>query len=176
MFLYGRLILLRLQYNPHYDIVVNKDVVAFIYKSNACHSYNVIYINGQKVKVATIDTMLSFYLIFIYANRPYYDENRLLCMSEYLFKVQLKNRLQQKGLLRRFSVMCYGKQKTLEDIRSEKANIFKELKEKKIKKGTGEYNVHFLRYIPSESKQKLNKSITAKGKIKSKKSRRLRKR
>ena len=88
-------------------------MIAFIYKTNACHSYNIIYINNQKIKVATIDTMLSFYLIFIYANRPYYDDNRLLCMAEYLFEVQLKNRLEQKGLLKRFSILCYGKQKTL---------------------------------------------------------------
>ena len=34
---------------------------------------------------------------------------------EYLFKVQAKNRLQQKGLLRRFSINCYGKQKIMEE-------------------------------------------------------------
>ena len=44
--------------------------------------------------------------------------------NEYLFKVQLKNRLQQKGLLKRFTVQCYGKQKTLEDIREEKSKIY----------------------------------------------------
>ena len=35
------------------------------------------------------------YLAFIYANKPYYDEGRILCMSQYLFDVQ-KNRLEQK--------------------------------------------------------------------------------
>ena len=134
----------------HYEIIVNKDVIAYIYKANACHSYNNIYINGDKIKVASIDTMLSFYLIFIYANRPYYDENRLLCMSEYLFKVQLKNRLQQKGLLRRFSVNCYGKQKTLEDIRGHKAKKHKELSDNNIKPGSKLYDMYFLRYIPKE--------------------------
>ena len=96
--------------------------------------------------------MLYFYLIFIYANRPYFDINRLLCMSEYLFKVQLKNRLEQKGLLRRFSTNCYGKQTTLEDIRSYKSKKFKKFKEKGIKKGTLEYQKHFLRYVPDEEK------------------------
>ena len=115
------------------------DVLCYIYNTNSCHSFNIIYINGEKLKVATIDTMLSFYLIFIYVNRPYYDVNRLLCMSEYLFKVQLKNRLQQKGLLRRFTTNCYGKQNTLEDIRAYKSKKFKELKEKGVKKGSIEY-------------------------------------
>uniref|UniRef100_A0A6C0H490 Poly(A) polymerase catalytic subunit domain-containing protein n=1 Tax=viral metagenome TaxID=1070528 RepID=A0A6C0H490_9ZZZZ len=134
----------------HYEIIVNNDVIAFIYKPLACHSYNLININGQKIKVATIDTILSFYLIFIYANRPYYDENRLLCIAEYLFKVQLKNRLQQKGLLRRFSVLCYGKQKTLEDMREEKAKLYAQIRTKEISRNSKLYNLNFFRYIPKE--------------------------
>jgi hypothetical protein len=134
----------------HYEIIVNNDVIAFIYKPNACHSYNLININGQKIKVASIDTILSFYLIFIYANRPYYNENRLLCIAEYLFKVQLKNRLQQKGLLRRFSVLCYGKQKTLEDMREEKSKLYAKIKTKEILRDSKIYNINFFRYIPKE--------------------------
>ena len=134
----------------HYEIVVNKDVIAFIYKSTACHNYNIIAINGQKIKVATIDTILSFYLIFIYANRPYYDENRLLCIAEYLFKVQLNNRLQQKGLLRRFSVLCYGKQQTLEDMKEEKSKIYSLVKDNIISRDSKLYNSNFFRYIPKE--------------------------
>ena len=108
--------------------------------------------------------MLYFYLIFIYADRPYFDENRLLCMSEYLFKVQLKNRLEQKGLLKRFSVNCIGKQKTLEDIRAEKANKFKDLIEKGFNKGTKEYETHFLRYVPFENDKKNLEEIENKNK------------
>ena len=134
----------------HYEILVNKDTIALIYKADSCHSYNNIYINNQKIKIATIDTILSFYLIFIYGDRPYFDVDRLLCMSEYLFKVQLKNRLQQKGLLKRFTINCFGKQETLEDIRAKKGQKFKELFEKGIKKGSRLYQENFLRYIPIE--------------------------
>jgi hypothetical protein len=142
----------------HYEVIVNNDVIAFIYKPTACHSYNVININGQKIKVASIDTILSFYLIFIYANRPYYDENRLLCIAEYLFKVQLKNRLQQKGLLRRFSVLCYGKQKTLEDMREEKAKLYAKIKTNEVSRNSKLYNMNFFRYIPKEDYDIKNKS------------------
>ena len=142
----------------HYEIIVNNDVIAFIYKPTACHSYNLITLNGQQIKVATIDTILSFYLIFIYANRPYYDENRLLCIAEYLFKVQLKNRLQQKGLLRRFSVLCYGKQKTLEDMREEKAKLYAQFKGNKDLRKSKLYNMNFFRYIPKEDYKSINKS------------------
>jgi hypothetical protein len=141
---------------PHYEIKVGKDTVAFIYKPLACHSYNVIKDSGHEVKIATIDTMLSFWLAFLYANRPYYDKDRILCMSKYLFDVQEKNRLAQKGLLKRFSINCMGHQETVEEMRAEKADKFNELKNKKGE----EYEEWFLRYRPSDAKP--NKPITSK--------------
>jgi len=72
-------------------------------------------------------------------------------MCEFLFKVQQKNRLEQKGLLKRFSIKCYGKQSTLGDMREEKAKKYHELKEKR---GSKEWNEWFLRYIPNEIEEK----------------------
>ena len=106
-------------------------------------------IDKRKIRIATLDTMLSLYLAFIYSNKPYYNVNRILCMSQYLFKVQQKNRLKQKGLLRRFSIDCYGEQDTKEKMRAEKLHKYKELKNKRK---TKEYEWWFLRYIPSQSK------------------------
>jgi hypothetical protein len=135
----------------HYEIVVDKDSVAFVYKPIACHSYNVININSQKVKVATIDTMLNFYLAFLYADREYYNEfaDRTLCMAKFLFDVQQKNRLEQKGLLRRFSITCYGHQESVEEMREHKNKIYRELKSKK---GTKEFDEWFLNYKPAVKK------------------------
>lgn len=135
---------------PHYEIQVGKDTIAFIYQPLACHSYNIVKDGGYDVKVATIDTMLSFWLAFLYANRPYYDKDRILCMSKYLFDVQEKNRLAQKGLLRRFSINCMGHQETVEEMRAEKAEKFNELKDKK---NSEEYEEWFLRYRPTEFKK-----------------------
>lgn len=143
---------------PHYEIKVGNDSIAFVYEPLACHSYNIIKIDGNPIKIATIDTMLSFYLAFVYANRPYYDPERLLCMSQYLFKVQQKNRLKQKGLLRRFSISCYGEQPTLESMRQEKTSKFEELKDKKNSK---EYEEWFLKYIPATYKKKPIKNVKA---------------
>lgn len=139
---------------PHYDITVGEDTVAFIYEPLACHSYNVIRIKGRKINVATIDTMLSFYLAFLYADRAYYDHDRIYCMAQYLFSVQSRNRLQQKGVLKRFSLQCIGKQPTLEDMRNEKSKKFEQLK---TNRGTKEYEEWFLRYAPGE-KDKDNKA------------------
>ena len=136
---------------PNYEIKVGKDTVAFIYEPLACHSYNIVKDQGYDVKIATIDTMLSFWLAFLYANRPYYDKDRILCMSKYLFDVQEKNRLAQKGLLRRFSINCMGHQETVEEMRAEKAEKYNELKDKKK---DVEYEEWFLRYRPAEQKNK----------------------
>jgi hypothetical protein len=137
----------------HYEILIGSDTVVFIYKPIACHSYNIININGQKVKIATIDTMLSFYLAFLYTDKPYYNQflDRILCMSKFLFDVQQKNRLQQKGLLKRFSITCYGHQESVEEMRAEKAEKYKLLKQKNDKK---EFEEWFLNYKPDDYKNK----------------------
>jgi hypothetical protein len=153
---------------PHYEISIGKDTVAFIYKPLACHSYNVIRLGGKKVKVATIDTMLSFYLAFLFADRPYYDHERLICMSQYLFSVQARNRLEQKGVLRRFSISCYGKQETLEEMRAEKTKLYEELYKKR---GSKKWDEVFLKYNPNEDnkKKKGKKKTKSKAKRKQKK-------
>jgi hypothetical protein len=152
---------------PHFEIKVGKDTVVFIYQPLACHSYNIIKDNGYDVKVATIDTMLSFWLAFLFANRPYYDKDRILCMSNYLFDVQEKNRLAQKGLLKRFSLNCMGHQETVEEMRAEKAEKYNELKDKKNDK---EYEEWFLRYRPTDTKDTkvTNKSIRKKSRSRQK--------
>ena len=131
-----------------YEVKVGKDIIANIYATIGCHSYNTIDDGEKEIKVATIDTMLSFYLAFLYgydlfSAKKYSD--RMLCMAQFLFDVQEKNRLSQKGLLRRFSITCYGHQESLEEIRSEKAEKMKKLREKR---GTRIYDEHFLVYKP----------------------------
>lgn len=152
----------------HYEIKVNDETIVFLYKPIACHSYNVIMINGKPVKIATIDTMMSLYLAFLYANKPYYDPHRILCIANYLFKVQARNRLSQKGVLKRFSIDCYGKQETLESIKYEKGNKYRELQNNKHSK---EYEKYFLRYIPQEERRhKSRKNMLKKTKLKKTKS------
>lgn len=137
----------------HYEIKVGNDTIVFIYKPIACHSYNNFVTKGQKVKIATIDTMLSFYLAFLYADKPYYNLflDRILCISKFLFDVQQKNRLQQKGLLRRFSITCYGHQESVEEMRAHKAEKYKNLKQSKNKM---EFEKIFLNYNPDAIKEK----------------------
>jgi hypothetical protein len=97
-------------------------------------------------------------------------------MSKFLFDVQQKNRLQQKGLLKRFSIICYGHQDSIEEMRSQKAEKFRELK---TKKGTREYEEWFLTYKPELLKEmkrtKLKKTKQTNQKSVKNKSRKLKK-
>jgi hypothetical protein len=141
------------------EILVGVETMAFIYKPIACHSYNIIKVDNRELKVATIDTMLSFYLAFYYSDQPYYAKDRLLCMSKFLFELQFNTRLERKGLLKRFSMDCYGTQPTLESIREEKMKKFEELKDKR---GTIEYDEWFLKYVPKKSKLETDKPAKSK--------------
>ena len=52
--------------------------------------------------------------------------------------------------MKRFSIDCYGHQPTIEEMRAEKSEKYKELKDKR---GTLEYDEYFLRYRPADSKE-----------------------
>ena len=162
-----------------YEVKAGNESLVSIYKPLGCHSFNIIYKYNRNIRIATIDTMLSFYLAFLYANRKYYDPQRLLCMSEYLFDVQRENSLAQKGILRRFSIDCYGEQPTLESIRKEKSEYYKKLRNKK---GSKEFEWHFLRYVPADKlldkseRKKTRKTKKTKKKTKKKKTRKKKRR
>ena len=128
----------------HYELSLGVDTLAFVYSPISCHSYNTVMLQGKPTNIATIDTMLSLYLAFLYANKPYFDETRILCLAELLFKIQKENRLKQSGILKRFTLQCYGEQETLDKIRAKKTRMFA-----KLKKGTTEYEEWFLKYNPA---------------------------
>jgi hypothetical protein len=147
------------------EIVVDDKTVACLYCPIACYSYNEITLNHRLVKIASIDTILSFYLAFIYVNKTPYDKDRILCMAEILFNIEQKHRTENDGILKRFSVDCYGKQKTLIDIRAEKTEKFKELSGKKTIESRHireEFDWWFLRYRPTESPLRNEKNRVSK--------------
>lgn len=136
---------------PHYEVKIQKDTIAFIYQSEACYGYNE-YFDKQckaKIRVASIDTILYFYLAFQFTSREYYDKERLVCLAQFLFVLQQKNRLKQIGLLKRFSDSCYGIQETIQTIRTRKSEKYKTFqKTLKKKKKSREFEKWFLKYAP----------------------------
>ncbi len=132
--------------STHYKILYKKQIICFIYKPLGCHSYNIIRKKNKKIKIATIDTLLMYYLMFMYLKKPYYNIDNISCMAEYLFKVQGQNRLKQKGLLKRFTLRCIGNQETFESLRLKKS-----LKYKELKRNSQEWEFYFLKYIPKNN-------------------------
>ena len=136
---------------PHYEVRVNEESVAFIYEPLACHNYNEIRVNGKTIRIATVDTMLSLYLAFLYSDRSYHDKDRIYCMCRYMFSIQEEPTIGYKGLLKRFKLDCLGHQKDLGEMRAEKSEMFLALKDKRNSK---EFDEWFLRYIPTKRSKK----------------------
>jgi len=131
---------------PEYiDFRVNNKTLVFIFKPIACHSYNVLTIKDKKVRIASIETILSFYLAFLFLKESKYKVNRLLCASSYLFRMMRKRKPDMTGIFKRFNINCIGKQLTFEMMRAEKAAKYNELRKRR---GTAEFEWWFLRYIP----------------------------
>jgi hypothetical protein len=143
----------------HIEIRMKNEILGFIYKPIACHNYNTIKIQENEIKVATIDTIMSFYLAFTYVETNYYYLDRILCMAKYLFDLEQKTRLAQKGLLKRFGPKCIGKQETMENIRAKKTTKFLELK---TDKESREFQKYFLKYVPHENQKSKKTEKTVK--------------
>ena len=134
----------------HYEITVNDIPVCLIYKSEGCYNYNTIKREKKEVRVATIDTIMTFLLAAMYTGRPYYNNDKLLCIAQYLFIIQIKNRLANRGLLKRFTLNCVGYEQSLQERRLEKAKKYRLLKKDRESK---EFNEMFFKYNPNEEKE-----------------------
>ena len=89
--------------------------------------------------------MLLFLISFLYADRPYYDQERIHCMVQYLINVLANNRLKQTGLLKRFNLNCYGTDHGVIEMRSKKAEKYEELK---VNPNPKEFDKYFFKYVP----------------------------
>lgn len=148
----------------HIEIRMKNEILGFIYRPIACHNYNTIQIQNSEINVASIDTIMSFYLAFLYVRTNYYFHDRILCMAKYLFELEERNRLAQNGLLKRFGPKCIGHQETMENVRANKSAKFLELKSNRNSK---EFEQYFLKYVPSDNvRKKKGKKNTKKSKKK----------
>ena len=157
---------------PEYiDFKLNNKTLVFIFEPMACHSYNVINVKDKKIRIASLETIFSFYLAFLFLKNSKYKINRLLCTSYYLYRIMRRRKPNLTGIFKRFNYQCIGKQLTIEKMRAEKTEKYNELKKQR---GSKEFEWWFLRYIPDikkEKRQMLSKynSMKAKGKKQTKK-------
>jgi hypothetical protein len=141
--------------NTSYEVLVDNDIVARIFLPTGCHNYNKIKYKSKEIKVATVDTMLNYYLAFMYSTMTKQEQYKILCMSEFLTNIVKKNRSNNEGMLKRFSLNCIGTQKSLALIRKERSEIYDKLKNDKNSKM---YQKYFLKYYPSKNVKKTKKS------------------
>ena len=127
------------------EIRVGNKALALIYEPIACHNYNVVKVDGNDVRVATLDTMLNLYLAFYFSKKMLRNQSRILCMAGMLFDLQMKNRAKSKGILKRFSISCEGEQSTMQSIFTAKKEKYKELKDSG-KTNSREFQEWFLNY------------------------------
>lgn len=149
----------------YYEVRLGRAVLVHIYESKSCYSYNVVRDSELKmnVKIASIETLLSFYLIFYYMDDHYNGAQRIMCMAEALTDLQRKHRHTRTGLLRRFSIECYGTHKTQKRVMQDKYHKLRELKDMKYRSGDRTYDAWFLNYKPTSARSNRvtasNKSI-----------------
>jgi hypothetical protein len=133
-----------------HEVRVNGRAVAFIYKPEACRGYNELPYGDGTIRVATIDTMMTFFLAFFYTNTDAAFRQRVLCMAKQLFDLSV-SRIHDSGAMKRFAVKCYGPRTGLNDIRIMKSAKYKDLKARGV---TGaEFDDWFLKYTPGEAKK-----------------------
>jgi hypothetical protein len=147
------------------SIYVDGHKIITMYEPLACHSYNEIRHMSSKVRIATVDTILSMYFMFQYTNEDPTIIHRLVCMCYYLFNIQNTYACRTTTVLKRFSLPCYGTQHTLESLRSIKLAKYIELYKYKNKPANPKYDEYqrwFLKYIPmkeeSESLKRTSKT------------------
>lgn len=145
---------------PHNIIYVTdskniKEPIAIMFQTEACYSYNEIQLAGKPLRVASIETLMNIYLTFQYdedkVDEKLINKNHLMCAASELYKIQKENRLAQRGVLKRFSMNCYGHQHTLADLMKYKKEKTKELSKDKDSK---EYESWALNYQPAEIEAK----------------------
>jgi len=139
--------------DTHHSIIVNEHTIAIVYPPMGCHSYNVVRDkHGNNLKLGTIDTLFSYYLAFLYADRDYLESDRIACVCSILYKVQQDHRITNKRPLQRFGTTCYGKQETLSSIRARRSEMLE-----KLVPHTRKYDEWFLKYTPKSRTKRFKK-------------------
>jgi hypothetical protein len=133
-----------------HEVHVDGRAVAFIYKPDACRGYNELPYGDGTIRVATIDTMMTFFLAFFYTNDDAAVRQRVLCMAKQLFDLSV-SRIHDSGAMKRFAVKCYGPRIGLNDLRIIKSAKYKDLKARGV--AVAEFDDWFLKYTPGEAKK-----------------------
>lgn len=146
----------------HYQIVLEGNDIKgiFIYQTLACHSFYKIPLNHNKeARVASIETLLSFYLAFIWTQRDYYIPEQILYVCEGLIELSHQIPKLIKNGLTPYPLDCIGVQLTKEGMMEHTQQRRKELANNE---DDPEYPFYYFKYkapIERRSKSRKRRSI-----------------
>lgn len=130
---------------PRFVDIANKEdkIIMRVYETAACSSYHAMK-NG--IKVASIPTLLQFFLAYLYAGMPEDDITHLLCVAQ-----RLVDLAHNKGK-RRYALLtpsdCLGHQETLTGLRKHKAVLYEQYSKDK---GSTNFLKYFFTYNPRDT-------------------------
>jgi hypothetical protein len=132
----------------HTDILHGNDLMVRIYITSACHSYHAVAADaGAVLRIASIPTLLQFFLASLYAPRHFLQsqtEERFLCVAHHLIELANNSRKRRYKLLTPIS--CLGIQKSLVDMKKERSELYAKLSKNK---SSDEFKEKFYSYNPS---------------------------
>jgi hypothetical protein len=127
------------------DILDNEGAVLYqFYETQACHSYHT---TGEGIRIASIPTLVMFFMALIYSGESRDDVSRLLCVAQRLVE------LADNKPKRRFALLtpsqCLGVQKELLELRRERVSLYDKVKKNK---SSPDFVQYFFTYNPNSTK------------------------
>jgi len=130
----------------HTDISKDGKAVVRVFETSACHSFHT---TRSGLRIASIPTILQFFLAMIYGDHytnELMSEDRLTCVAQHLVDMANGDAKRRYKLLT--PIECIGHQKSLIDLRRQKADLYSKLRENKTSK---DFNRYFFSYVPTET-------------------------
>jgi hypothetical protein len=130
---------------PRFVDIANKEgkIVMRVFETAACHSYHPMK-NG--IKVASIPTLLQFFLAYLYAGASEGDITHLLCVAQRLVDLAHSKEKRRYALLT--PVDCLGHQETLTGLRKHKAVLYEKYSKDK---SSANFLKYFFTYNPRDT-------------------------
>ena len=138
----------------HVDVLDdNGDILLRIHETAACHSYHQMA-NG--IRVASIPTMLQFFLAYMYSGTDEDEITHLLCVSQRLVDLASHKEKRRYALLT--PIDCIGTQETLIDMKRHKAELFTRLSKDK---NSVDFLSYFFAYNPRDTETRRTRAREA---------------
>ena len=119
-------------------------VIYQFYETQACHSYHT---TGDGIKVASIPTLLAFFLALVYSGQPRDDTTRLICVAQRLVELAADKPARRFALLTPSE--CLGQQKELLDMRRQRVEMYAKIGKDK---SSADFVQYFFTYNPKSDK------------------------